>query len=205
MGKPTNWERETYYITQGQKSVVGMDEVGRGSWAGPLVAVAFSFLNQLPAGLIIYDSKQLTANRRERMAEKLMRLGSYGIGRVSAVEIDRLGLQPAQFLAYQRAIINLRRDIDIILLDGRTWPACPYPVEAIVRGDSRVASIGAASIIAKVYRDKIMQQNIHPLYPQYGFNTHVGYGTRSHKAALDSFGPCPEHRQSFRPVRKSLQ
>jgi ribonuclease HII len=195
-----DWQREKFYTSRGRQAIVGLDEVGRGCLAGPLVAAAFSFARPWPEFLLLFDSKQLSPEKRNDLAQKLVQYGSVGIGVAEATEIDTYGLQLAQYKAYIRALDNLVTPIEIVLLDGRPWRDCPYPHEAIVKGDCKVASIAAASILAKVYRDTYMQTVVHERFPDYGFNLHVGYGTKKHLTNLTRFGPCREHRQTFKPV-----
>jgi ribonuclease HII len=201
MPEAVNWDREIYYKKKHQNVVAGLDEVGRGAWAGPIVAAAYCFTSAPAKNITVTDSKLLTPQQREMLHFKLHNLGSCGIGVVSAEEIDKLGLQQAQYLAYTLALNKLRVKPNIVLLDGRLWSACPYPIEAVVKGDSCVASIAAASILAKVYRDMVMETVIHIDFPEYGFDQHVGYGTEYHRQRLLEFGPSAVHRKSFKPVQ----
>lgn len=195
------WDRELTWQSQGVRVVVGIDEVGRGAWAGPLVACAFGFFT-VPTDILVTDSKLLTESQREALYTQLTLLGHWGIGQVTAQEIDDMGLQPAQSLAYERAINSMPQQPDIILIDGRADKLCQIQQEAIVGGDRLVASIAAASIMAKVTRDRLMKQEIHNQYPDYGFNLHVGYGTKAHQQAIQQFGVLPIHRQSYKPLRE---
>ncbi len=195
-----NWDYELKHVQNGSQIIAGLDEVGRGCWAGPLVAAVFCYTT-IPTDLAVNDSKKLSAKIRTQLAEKLKGVGVYGLGEVSAQEIDSLGLQAAQYLAYERAIAQLPDRPDIVLLDGRPWRDTSFMCEAIIDGDAIVPSIAAASILAKVYRDTLMQTKLHEQYPLYGFNQHVGYGTKQHQAALRQYGLCDIHRRSFKPIQ----
>ncbi len=179
--------------------VAGVDEAGRGPLAGPVYAAAVI----LPArhGLAVADSKCLSAARRERLAVAIhVRAVSWAVARVAAREIDRLGIHHASLLAMARALAGLDRVPDLALIDGRFTPECGVACRAVIRGDASEAPISAASILAKVARDAHML-TLDALYPQYGFARHKGYPTVVHRAALAQYGPCPEHRRSFAPVR----
>ncbi len=193
------WEREIAYLEQRHAVVVGIDEVGRGAWAGPIVAAAYVFTT-VPSPIEVFDSKVLTGPQRFLLMQQLLGLGSVGIGEASATEIDDIGIQQAQYLAYVRAMAQLPQTPEVVLLDGRQWYSCPYRHEAIINGDALVASIAAASIFAKVYRDGLMQSLFAKRYPEYHFHTHVGYGTKDHQKALQEHGPCEIHRKSYKPV-----
>ncbi len=195
-----NWEVELAYRKRGLTRIAGLDEVGRGSWAGPIVAAVYVFF-VIPEEVALSDSKQLTLRKRLELSTVLLPKGDWAIGAASEREIDSQGIQLAQYLAYRRAIAQLRPPPEIILLDGKPWRDCPVEHEAIVGGDRLVASIAAASILAKVYRDDYMRTVTHRAFPQYGFDRHVGYGTKIHQLALREHGVCPAHRQSYRPVR----
>ena len=196
-----NWDWERHYTTQGCCCVVGVDEVGRGAWAGPLVAVAYHF-TAVASDILVGDSKQLPPNQRDKLFLQLQAFGSFGIGSASSAEIDALGVQQAQYQAYMRAISQLEIRPDMVLLDGRPWPNAPYPCHAIVGGDAIVASIAAASIMAKVYRDPLMKTTVHEQFPQYGFDEHVGYGTKKHQEAIATYGVTPIHRLSYKPLQQ---
>lgn len=193
-------ERECW--AEGFCFVAGVDEVGRGPLAGPVVAAAVVFPRgvSLPA---VNDSKKLTAPEREELERAIRAVPgvSIGIGEVSAAEIDRLDILRATWRAMQLAVEQLGK-VDFILVDGRPVKGLPYPSRAMVGGDGRSASIAAASIVAKVYRDRLMEE-YETRYPGYGFAGHKGYGTAEHLEALRRLGPCPEHRRSFRPCGRS--
>ncbi len=199
--KPALWNQE---LSLPYKYIVGVDEVGRGCWAGPLVSVAYRFFT-IPSDIEVGDSKTVSEPRRNELSDRLKNLGEWGIGEVSSKEIDRLGLSAAQLLSYSRAVCALPQQPDVILLDGRpvNWPE--YNVISIVDGDARVASIAAASLLAKVYRDTYMKTVAHEQYPDYGFNSHVGYGTKQHQSALSEFGITPLHRKSYKPIQNYLK
>ncbi|WP_407704280.1 ribonuclease HII [Thermohalobaculum xanthum] len=181
----------------------GVDEAGRGPWAGPVVAAAVVLdPGRLPQGL--GDSKKLTAARRVSLFEVLGACAEIGVGRAEVDEIDSLGILRANDLAMRRALAALPLAPARVLIDGnRVPPQLGFPAEAIVRGDGAVASIAAASIIAKVTRDRIMAEHAIE-FPQYGWERNAGYGTAAHRAALAQHGVTPLHRRSFAPIHKML-
>ena len=184
--------------------VAGVDEVGRGPLAGPVVAAAV-ILNkkQLISGLA--DSKKLSQSRREQLDEIIRESAvAWSLGYAENHEIDTLNILQATLLAMKRAIESLRQEPEYILVDGLHCPDVNYDTEAIVRGDSIVPEISAASIIAKVARDKLMT-SLDEVYPGYGFSQHKGYPTRMHLEALEKLGVSPVHRQSFAPVKRCLK
>lgn len=200
--RPTR-RRELALWRAGAAVVAGADEVGRGPLAGPLVVGAVVLpRDRRPAWLPeVRDSKQLAPPQRARLAPLIRaEAAGWGIGEVPAAELDRIGLAAALRLAYRRALEALPQAPDAVLADGRDRLELPWPTEMIVRGDASVASIAAASIVAKEWRDGQMAE-LDARHPQYGFARHKGYGTPRHLAALRSHGPCPEHRRSFAPVR----
>jgi ribonuclease HII len=177
--------------------VAGVDEAGRGPLAGPIVAAAVVLREPL-AGL--NDSKQVLPEVRESLYERLMTgPNEVGVAVVSAEEIDRHGIQVANCRAMLLAAEQLRPSADFLLVDGFRIPGCPLPHRRIVKGDCRSLSIAAASIIAKVTRDRIMTE-LDALYPGYGFGRHKGYATEEHLRAIEQLGPCPVHRRSFAPI-----
>ena len=185
------------------EQVAGCDEVGRGPWAGPVVAAAVVLDPAHPiAGLA--DSKALSARRREALDAQI-RAHSLGwsIAESSVEEIDQLNILQATMLAMQRAVAALPCEIDLLLVDGNRTPTVAVPCRAIVGGDAVHPAISAASIVAKVYRDGLMAE-LAQRYPGYGFEQHSGYGTAAHRAALLTLGPCPAHRRSFAPIRRLL-
>lgn len=188
----------------GYACVCGIDEAGRGPLAGPVVAAAVV----LPPGLALpglNDSKKLTARRREALYTQLREDERVliGVGMAAAAEIDRLNILRATHAAMARAVAALPTAVDFCLIDGLPVPQFPLPQRALVKGDARCLSIAAASIVAKVTRDRLMQ-DLAQQYPGYGFEKHAGYGTAAHLAALRRLGPCPEHRRSFAPVAQLL-
>jgi ribonuclease HII len=198
-GKTEDWQAAVATLGTGA-CIVGVDEVGRGPLAGDVVAAAVVLDSRAPvAGLA--DSKRLTARRRELLAARLRDAGvPIAIGRASVAEIDRLNILQASLLAMQRAVAGLGLQPDLVLVDGNRLPAWDLRACAVVGGDSRVAEIAAASIIAKVRRDGEMDR-LHERFGEYGFDRHRGYGTAQHLAALREHGPSPVHRRSFAPVR----
>lgn len=182
--------------------VAGMDEVGRGPLAGPVVACAAILpddLARLPAG--ITDSKKLTAKKREALAPLLREVCSFSLGVASVEEIDRINILQATFLAMRRALEGLSSTPGFVLIDGNQLPrGLPCPARTIVQGDSKCLSIAAASIIAKVARDAMMRE-LDLLHPGYGWASNAGYGAPVHLQALARLGPPPHHRRSFAPVR----
>lgn len=182
----------------------GVDEAGRGPLAGPVVAAAVILdPRQGIAGLA--DSKKLTARRREQLFDQIQdKALCCAIGQASVEEIDRLNILQATLLAMQRAVAGLRLVPARVLVDGNRLPRLPMLAEAIIGGDAKVPAISAASILAKVHRDRWCEQ-IDAEYPQYGFAVHKGYGTAAHLAALRQHGPTPWHRRSFAPVAQALR
>lgn len=189
---------------RGAKGIAGIDEVGVGPLAGPVVAAAVV----LPRRFALQgldDSKRVRPARRETLAVEIREIAvGVGIGEVRVEEIDQLGIFQAALEAMRRAVKSLERVtvVDHLLVDARTVPGVAQPQMAIIRGDQKDASIAAASIVAKVHRDALMQTLGHR-YPAYGFEQHMGYGTASHMQALERVGPCPAHRRSFAPVEKA--
>ena len=183
-----------------QGLVAGVDEAGRGPLAGPVVAAAVILDEQNPIkGL--RDSKTLGPVTRERLAlEVRAKALCCSVGLASVEEIDALNILQATLLAMRRAVDGLRLLPKRVLVDGNRLPALNIPAEAIVKGDSKVAAISAASIVAKVHRDSLLAA-LHELHPAYGFATHKGYPTPEHLAALRAHGACSAHRRSFGPVR----
>ena len=194
---PQEWFRyEGEAREQGYTAVCGVDEAGRGPLAGPVCAAAVI----LPAGLVIEgvnDSKKLTEKKREELfpviCEKAL---AYGIGWADEREIDEINILQATYRAMKRAVESLPLTADYALIDGNRMPPLAIPGTTIVKGDALSMSIAAASILAKVSRDRVMVQFSRE-YPQYGFEQHKGYGTAAHVQALREYGPCPLHRQSF--------
>lgn len=184
--------------------VAGVDEAGRGPLAGPVVAAAVILDRENPVAGVA-DSKTLSAARRESLAGLITEHSlSWAIGWADPAEIDRINILQATFLAMRRAILGLHLPPAGVRVDGNRLPNLllggrQIDGEAIVGGDAHVPEISAASILAKHYRDEMMVR-LDALYPDYGFRRHKGYGTEAHREMLDRFGPCPQHRRSFRPV-----
>jgi ribonuclease HII len=180
--------------------VAGVDEAGRGPLAGPVFAAAV-ILDELHPIKGLADSKVLSPRKRERLYDEIRGYAlCCAIASASAEEIDQLNILQATMLAMQRAVQGLRLPPKRVVVDGNRAPKLSMPVAAIVKGDAKVAAISAASILAKVERDRWCL-DLHSQFPVYGFATHKGYPTPEHLAALKLHGPCPQHRRSFTPVR----
>lgn len=183
--------------------VCGVDEVGRGPWAGPMVAGA-AILGAGHGIEGIADSKAISRNERERIAALLQERAMIGIGIVEVPELDRIGLTAANDLAMARAVKNLRQRPAYALIDGRRAPkGLSCPCRAIIKGDASSLSIAAASIAAKVMRDRLMAR-LAQVFPFYGWETNAGYGTAAHRAGLERHGVTPHHRRSFKPIADIL-
>jgi ribonuclease HII len=191
-----------YELASSYSCICGVDEAGRGPWAGPVVAAAV-ILDQsnFPSGL--NDSKKLTHEKREALFLPIMESSYVGIGIVSAAEIDQINILQATYLAMDRAVEGLKIKPTFALVDGNRAPPLPCAVQTIIKGDSLSLSIAAASIIAKVTRDRMMVA-MDMQFPHYGFAQHKGYGTAQHMNALAKYGPCTEHRKSFKPIKSLL-
>jgi len=195
---PVRTRIERHLWSRGLHTVAGVDEAGRGCLAGPVVAAAVVL--PVHADLDgVDDSKKLSEPERNRLTEVIRQEAvAVGLAECTPEEIDRLNILWAAMEAMRRALIQLERVLDYVLIDGNTMiPDCPWPARAIVQGDSRSLSIGAASILAKTRRDGIMR-TAHERHPEYAWNTNVGYPTREHYEALRVHGPTPLHRHSFR-------
>lgn len=183
--------------------MAGVDEAGRGPLAGPVVAAAV-ILDDLNPIAGLNDSKKLTAARREKLFDEIRaRALCCSIAQASVQEIDELNILQATLLAMRRAVQGLRLKPVKVLVDGNRLPVLDVVAEAIVKGDALVPAISAASILAKVTRDRWCEE-LHQQYPHYGFDNHKGYGTAEHLQALREHGACPQHRRSFSPVRDVL-
>ena len=199
--------RELFHQRQGARTIIGLDEVGRGPLAGPLVTAAVQLpLDSRPKWISeLRDSKQLAPKQRERLAAEIRRNSlQFAIGWVHAAELDQLGMTASLRLAAARAIDRLSTPPDVVLADGRDRLQLRFPTEMIIKGDASVASIAAASIVAKAARDSWMSE-LDLQYPGYGFASHKGYATEQHRLALASLGSCAEHRRSFAPVAALIQ
>ncbi len=196
-GAAPDFRFELDAMAGGHQLVCGIDEAGRGPWAGPVVAAAVVLdCNSIPQGL--NDSKKLNAAQREALFEPIVRTARVGIGIADIERIDRDNILQASLWAMAQALAQIG-DVSLALVDGNRAPKLPCPVRTIVEGDAKSLSIAAASIVAKVTRDRIMIAHDAD-YPQYGFARHKGYGTPFHHAALTRHGPTPLHRKSFAPV-----
>ena len=192
--------RELALRAAGRRCIAGLDEVGRGPLAGPVVAAAVVLdPDRVPDGLA--DSKALPAARREALFAEIVASAQVGIATVSHEGIDAINIRQASLRAMSRALAALPCTPDMALVDGNDPPPLPCAAEAVIRGDATVASIAAASIVAKVVRDRLMRR-LHGHFPAYGFKTNAGYSTAAHLDALSRHGPCPFHRRSFAPVRQ---
>ncbi len=193
-------------VQQGYRSIAGIDEVGRGPLAGPLIAAAVI----LPAGVdapwlgLVRDSKQLTPEKREYLFRHIADSAvAIGVGSAPHKVIDRLGIAKATSMAMELAVANLIQPPDFLLIDFMKLPGVPIPQRSLPKGDTRSISIACASIIAKVTRDRFMVE-LDRVHPGYGFASHKGYATREHLESLQRLGVCPIHRRCFAPVRDAL-
>ncbi|MEA3429064.1 MAG: ribonuclease HII [Thermodesulfobacteriota bacterium] len=197
--KSDQWFFEKKSIEKGFATVAGIDEAGRGPLAGPVVSAAVI----LPSSFSVpdvKDSKKLTPGKRCNLYEKIYEHAvSIGIGIVDSIEIDRINILQASLLSMAISVENLKPQPDYLLIDGKFKIPSLLPQDPIVKGDSLSISIAAASIIAKVTRDRLMER-YHIDYPEFGFARHKGYPTKTHKEAIKEFGPCPIHRRSFKGV-----
>jgi ribonuclease HII len=185
---------------KGARLIAGVDEVGRGPLAGPVLAAAVILPRPLKG---LADSKTLCAEERERLAVLVRAHGRIGIGAASVAEIDRINILRASLLAMRRAVLRLGCVPELVLIDGKHAPDLPCPVETIVDGDALVPAISAASIVAKVTRDRLMRR-LAARYPGYGWETNVGYATTAHRAAIWQLGACCHHRRTFASVQGVL-
>lgn len=193
------------FDAQFHQPLCGIDEAGRGPWAGPVVAAALIWPENQPVPAILNDSKKLSARKRETLYAWLCNHARYGIGIASVEEIDGTNILRATHLAMQRAFEALGAPpVPLALIDGNQPPTLPCQTRAVIKGDGCSPSIAGASILAKVTRDRLMSElAVH--YPAYGFDRHAGYGTAQHQRALAEHGPCPAHRRSFAPIRALLE
>jgi ribonuclease HII len=189
---------------QGYQMIAGVDEAGRGPLAGPVVAAACILPEQFLLNRLD-DSKKLSVHQRDSLYEALIHHPGvfYGIGIVEPVDIDRINILQATFLAMQQSVFALPKLPDYLLIDGNQLPKISIPAKVVVKGDSLSLSIAAASILAKVTRDRILEA-LDLEYPLYGFKKHKGYGTADHLKALALYGPCKIHRKSFEPIKSLL-
>lgn len=198
-----NQRQEKKLLRAGFKLVAGADEAGKGSWAGPMVAAAVILDSKIKIKGI-KDSKLLRAPEREKIFAEITKQSlSYGVGQVSAAEIDKIGISQANVLAITRALKNLNPQPDYILIDAVKMKYESIETNSVIDGDYKITSIAAASIVAKVTRDKIME-TLDEQYPKYSFKQHKGYGTNHHFHMLNQHGICDIHRKSFRPMKDLL-
>ncbi len=182
--------------------VAGTDEAGRGPWAGPVVAAAVILdPDKIPNG--VTDSKALNGDKRALLFRKIMDTAQVGVGIADVARIDRDNILQATLWAMSEAVRNLAQPPQFVLVDGNKLPRLPCKAQALVKGDARCLSIAAASIIAKVTRDRMMVEMART-HPGYGFERHKGYGTKEHQTALDKLGVCEHHRRSFKPIQLKL-
>jgi len=198
------FEFESKASHQGFKNIAGIDEAGRGPLAGPVVAAAVIFPSKvnIPG---LNDSKKLSANKREELFPKIQEISvAFGLAVVDQKVIDKINILQAARLAMKQAVETLKITPGLLLIDGNQKIDSTLNQWAIVKGDSRSLSIAAASVLAKVTRDRIMD-GYHKLYPQYEFNRHKGYGTRLHRNLIQEHGPCPIHRTTFKGVSEYIK
>ncbi len=197
-----DYRAEARFLASAPGPVCGVDEAGRGPLAGPVVAAAVILeRRRIPRGLD--DSKKLTAAKRAALYGKILTDAVVGVGQASVEEIDRLNIRRATHLAMARAVSALATAPAFALVDGNDAPALICPCETLIGGDGLSVSIAAASIVAKVTRDRMMAA-LHDAHPDYGWDRNMGYGTAAHLAALNRLGPCVHHRRSFAPIHKML-
>jgi ribonuclease HII len=192
---------------KGYPGIAGVDEAGIGPWAGPVVAAAVVLRPESEAALSrLNDSKQLTPKVREDLFPLIQEHAlHYAVAVADHSVVDTINILQASFQAIREALSRLPAAPSLVLFDGcRRIPRCPFPQETIVKGDAKSASIAAASVLAKVTRDRLMNE-AHRKYPQYGFDENKGYGTPIHQEALKRFGPCEIHRRSYAPVRNVIE
>jgi len=198
------YEFDSGFRARGFEALVGVDEAGRGPWAGPVVAAAVV----LPQNAFIEglnDSKKLSPKKRKTILEKIKQTAlSYSVGIVSHTQIDEINILQATYQAMKIAIAGISIPFDLVLVDGWAIPRLKLPQQNVISGDAQSACIAAASIVAKETRDAIMEQMAQE-YPQYGFEKHKGYGTKYHMQALEKFGPCPIHRVSYAPIKAIIK
>ncbi len=201
------FDEETRLWRAGYRHVAGIDEAGRGALAGPVVAAAViapPLSDREGIWAVVNDSKRLSPSRRVILAAEIQQNAlAWGVGVIDAAEIDRIGIGPATRLAMIAAIDALTPRADYLLIDWVRLPLCPIGQASFVKADQRIVSVAAASILAKVHRDNLLTA-MHDTYPRYGFAQHKGYGTAAHLAAIQSNGPCREHRHSFAPIANAL-
>jgi len=192
---------------EGFNLIAGVDEAGRGSWAGPVYAAAviFDFKKEIRGLDDVRDSKLLTPKKRRKLFKLIqVKARAVGVGSASHQEIDRVGIKEATLRAMRLAVKNLGVNPEYLLVDALEVEKITLPQKSIIKGDEKVFSISAASIVAKVARDREMEK-LHREHPTYGFAQHKGYGVRYHREVLEEIGPCEIHRKSYRPIRKLIE
>ena len=198
------WFFEKKATAEGFNNIAGIDEAGRGPLAGPVVSAAVILPQNFSVNGVV-DSKKLTIKKRLRLYQEIYTHAvSVGVGIVDSVEIDRINILQASLLSMSMAAQNLRPQPECLLIDGTFSISSPLPQKPIAKGDTLSISIAAASIVAKVTRDRLMEE-YNAYYPQFGFSQHKGYPTRAHKEAIRKFGYCPIHRRSFRGVKEYVK
>lgn len=198
------FEFDSNFRSRGFAALVGVDEAGRGPWAGPVVAAAVI----LPQNAFIdglNDSKKLSQVKRKTILDKIHKTAlAYSVGIVSHTQIDQINILKATYQAMKIAIAGISIPFDLVLVDGWAIPNLEYKQQNLISGDAKSACIAAASIVAKETRDAIMEQMANE-YPQYGFEKHKGYGTKTHIEALQKYGHCPIHRVSYAPIKAIIK
>jgi ribonuclease HII len=187
--------------------IVGVDEAGRGPWAGPVVSAAVILdFNKIDLYREINDSKKLTEKKREKLFDLITNnCISYSIAEISHEIIDEINILNATLMSMENAILKIKEKFDLVIVDGIFKPKIEnIRIECVKDGDAKSLSIAAASILAKVYRDRLMSY-FDKVYPEYGFKNHKGYGTREHIEALKNYGICPIHRKTYKPIKKLLK
>ena len=202
-------EKETALLRQGFGFIAGLDEAGRGAWAGPVVASAVILPVDQP-GLVdaltgLHDSKKLTPSKREQLFSVIQQTAvAWAVGAASAADVDRLNVVGATRLAMRVALKELAVTPGFLLIDHLKLPTVDLPQDAFPKADNISLSVAAASVLAKVTRDRLLV-DMHSRYPAYGFDRHKGYGTKTHRTALFEHGPCPQHRMSYQPVQEAAE
>ena len=203
MADTPSFENEKSLIEKGHTYIVGVDEVGRGPWAGPVVAAAVRLdPNNLPFG--VTDSKKLSEKKRRAFLEMIQKTADVSIAEASVEEIDKMNIREATFLAMERAVAGLPKTASYIFVDGNALPKnLNSEAETVIKGDLKVMSIAAASVVAKVYRDDLMQ-TLSEQFPHYGWERNAGYGVKKHQEGLAEYGVTVHHRRSFKPIREMV-
>lgn len=200
-----DFSHEALLARKGYNTIAGVDEVGRGPWAGPVMAAAVIWPKDIPLLKGVTDSKKLSLAKREILCEQILAVAEVGVGEASVAEIDSHNIRQATFMAMRRAVDNLPQRTDYLFIDGNALPSnLPCDAGCVVKGDGKVYSIACASIVAKVLRDREMQR-LHGQFPHYAWDSNAGYGTVHHQQGLESHGVTVHHRRSFAPIRARLE